>query len=64
MRLLGQMTSMAIATVILSLLVGQEAIGPDNYDCFLTGAQALFLVSSLLCAVGIFFSMCRGRLRI
>jgi EmrB/QacA subfamily drug resistance transporter len=63
MRLLGQMTSMAVATVILSLLVGHEAIGPDNYDRFLASVQTLFMVSALLCAVGIIFSMFRGRLR-
>jgi MFS family permease len=63
MRLLGQMTSMAIATVILALLVGHEAIGPENFDRFLTSVRTLFMVSALLCAFGIFFSMFRGRLR-
>jgi EmrB/QacA subfamily drug resistance transporter len=63
MRLLGQMTSMAIATVILSLLIGNEAIGPGNFDRFLVSVRTLFLVSAILCAVGVFFSMFRGRLR-
>jgi EmrB/QacA subfamily drug resistance transporter len=63
MRLLGQMTSMAIATVVLSLLIGHRVIGPDSYPRFLTSARVVFSVSVLLCAVGIFFSMFRGRLR-
>jgi EmrB/QacA subfamily drug resistance transporter len=63
MRLLGQMTSMAIATVVLSLLVGHETIGPHNFDRFLISVRTLFTISALLCAIGIFFSMFRGRLR-
>ena len=63
MRLMGQMTSMAIATVVLTLFVGREAIGPGNYDRFLASVQTLFMVLALLCAIGIFFSMFRGRLR-
>lgn len=63
MRLLGQMTSMAIATVVLSLLIGHHVIGPDSYPRFLTSARVVFSVSVVLCSVGIFFSMFRGRLR-
>jgi EmrB/QacA subfamily drug resistance transporter len=63
MRLLGQMTSMAIATVVLTWSVGHEAIGPANFDRFLVSVQALFTVSALLCATGIFFSLSRGRMR-
>lgn len=63
MRLLGQMMSMAIATVVLALLVGHQAIGPDNYDRFLISAQTLFMVSAALCTIGIFFSVFRGSLQ-
>lgn len=63
MRLLGQMTSMAIATVVLTLLVGNQVIEPDNYDRFLASVQMVFTVSAVLCAIGIYFSMFRGRLR-
>ena len=62
MRLLGQMVSMAIATVALSLLIGQRAITPESYAGFLTSARVVFAVSMGLCTVGIFFSMFRGRL--
>jgi len=63
MRLLGQMTSMAIATVALSLLIGHRAITPESYARFLTSARFVFTVSAGLCTVGIFFSMFRGRLQ-
>ena len=63
MRLLGQMTSMAIATVVLTLLVGHRVIEPDNYGRFLASVQMVFTVSAVLCAIGIYFSMFRGRLR-
>ncbi|MDL2274567.1 MFS transporter [Desulfosarcina sp. OttesenSCG-928-G10] len=63
MRLMGQMTSMAIATVALSLLVGQRAIEPQTYDRFLLSVRTVFTLSAILCAVGIFFSMFRGKLK-
>ena len=63
MRLMGQMVSMAIATVVLALLVGRQAIAPHNYDRFLMSTRVVFTVSALLCAVGVYFSLYRGRLR-
>lgn len=63
MRLLGQMTSMAIATVVLTYFVGHHVIEPANYDRFMASVQMVFSVSAVLCAVGIYFSMFRGRLR-
>jgi len=62
MRLLGQMLSMAIATVVLSLLVGHKAIAPENYDQFLHSIHIVFHISATLCAVGVFFSWFRGRI--
>lgn len=63
MRLLGQMVSMAIATVALAMLVGRQAIGPDNYDRFLVAIRTVFAVSMVLCASGVYFSLFRGKLR-
>ena len=63
MRLLGQMTSMAIATVVLTYFVGHHVIEPANYDRFMDSVQMVFSVSAILCTVGIYFSMFRGRLR-
>jgi len=60
MRLLGQMASMAIATVVLALIVGREVITPDRYDLFLQSVHTVFMISALICASGIYFSWFRG----
>ncbi|WP_419176381.1 MFS transporter [Desulfosediminicola sp.] len=62
MRLLGQMCSMALATVVLALLVGREAIAPENYDRFLASIEIIFVISGFLCILGVYFSWSRGRL--
>ncbi len=63
MRLLGQMTSMAIATVVFSFLIGEKKITVQNYDLFMQSARLCFIISSGMCFVGIFFSLLRGELR-
>ena len=60
MRLLGQMMSMAIAMVIFSLFLGKEEISPSNYDLFLRSVYVSFLIFTILCVIGIFFSLARG----
>ncbi|MDJ0623590.1 MAG: MFS transporter [Desulfocapsaceae bacterium] len=62
MRLLGQMFSMALATVVLSLTVGKQTINPDNYELFLDCLQLVFAISALLCLAGVYFSWFRGSL--
>ena len=59
MRLLGQMMSMAIAMVIFSLFLGKEEISPSNYDLFLSSVYVSFLIFTILCVIGIFFSLFR-----
>lgn len=62
MRLLGQMGSMTIATVLLSICVGRQQIRQDTYDLFLTSLRACFVLFVVLCSVGILFSLSRGSL--
>jgi EmrB/QacA subfamily drug resistance transporter len=62
MRLLGQMLSMAMATVVLSLIIGRQAITPENYDLFLRSIHIIFLISAVLCLSGVYFSWFRGAL--
>jgi EmrB/QacA subfamily drug resistance transporter len=62
MRLLGQMASMAMATVVLSIIIGREAIAPANYHLFLKSTHTVFLISALLCLSGVYFSWFRGSL--
>jgi EmrB/QacA subfamily drug resistance transporter len=62
MRLLGQMLSMAMATVVLAIIVGRRAIVPENYDLFLKSVHMAFTISAVLCLVGVYFSWFRGPL--
>ncbi len=64
MRLLGQMTSMALATLFLSIFLGREPIHPGNFPQFLQSTRFCFQISAVLCGFGIFFSLFRGKLRL
>lgn len=63
MRLLGQMVSMAVAMVVFAIFIGREPISAANYGEFLKSVRVSFLIFSLLCTLGILFSMLRGELR-
>lgn len=62
MRLLGQMSSMSIATLFLALFIGREEIQPHNYPLFLQSMQLCFALFVGLCVLGIGFSLFRGRM--
>jgi MFS family permease len=61
MRMLGQMLSMAIATVMISLFVGKNEITPAFYPLFLKSMNISFILFTALCTVGIIFSYSRGK---
>jgi EmrB/QacA subfamily drug resistance transporter len=63
MRLTGQMLSTGIATLILTIYVGNVQIAPENYSLFLTGEKAAFIIFAVLCFAGIFASFARGKIR-
>jgi MFS family permease len=63
MRLLGQMLSMGIATVIFSVFIGKVQITPEYYPMLMKSVKVGFMTFALLCVVGIFFSLSRGQLR-
>jgi EmrB/QacA subfamily drug resistance transporter len=63
MRLLGQMLSMGIATLIFALLIGKAQITPEYYPALIKSVKVALMVFAGLCAVGIYFSLYRGRLR-
>jgi MFS family permease len=63
MRMLGQMLSMGIATLVFSLLIGKARITPASYPNFLRSVTVTFIVFSALCVGGVFFSLARGRVR-
>jgi EmrB/QacA subfamily drug resistance transporter len=61
MRLTGQMLSMGIATLILHIFIGEARIVPDNHYLFLHSTKIIFLLFSLLCFLGVFASLARGK---
>lgn len=63
MRLIGQMLSMTLATLIFSAVIGDSAITPANHDAFLYAVGLAFTVFSVMCVIGIYFSLSRGVIR-
>jgi len=63
MRLLGQMLSLGITTLIFGLLIGKVRITPEHHPAFVASVHYALLVFFGLCLLGIYFSMSRGQLR-
>jgi MFS family permease len=62
MRMAGQMFSMGIVIVIISMFIGKAEITIENTELFINGVRIIFLVFSLLCFAGIFASLSRGKI--
>jgi MFS family permease len=63
MRVLGQMMSMATATMVFAIIMGSEQLTSSNHIKFLMSLKTVFLIFTTLCVIGIFFSFTRGELR-
>lgn len=63
MRLTGQLLSMGIATLVFSHFLGGRLIDPDSYPLFLKAVRTAFTISTILCFIGVFASLARGRIR-
>jgi EmrB/QacA subfamily drug resistance transporter len=63
MRLIGQMLSMGIAMLLFTLYIGRVQITVDTYPLFLLSVQVAFIIFTVLCVIGIFASLVRGKLR-
>ncbi len=61
MRSVGQMLSMGITMVVISIVVGRVAIAPQNFVDFLNSTRTTFGIFAALCILGIFASLSRGR---
>ena len=61
MRLLGQMLSMGIAMMIFAIVIGQVEITPANYPQFTESLHWAFILFTVTCLPGIFFSLARGK---
>ncbi len=63
MRLIGQMFSMGIATLLFALYIGRVQITPESYPLFLNSIHAAFIIYAIICFGGLFVSLARGNVR-
>ena len=62
MRILGQMSSMALVALVFSMLLGTAEIMPSNYDKLEQAISLCFTVAGILCMFGLIFSLVRGKM--
>jgi len=61
MRSLGMMVSMGISMLIFSVLIGRVQITPEQSPSLMKSIVAAFIIFTVLCFIGIFFSLARGK---
>ncbi len=62
MRLVGQMSSMAIVMLIFAVIFGKAKMAPEYYSYLIKSARIAFVVFAFLCVGGILASLARGNL--
>jgi hypothetical protein len=60
MRMVGQMLSMGIAMMLISLFIGKQTITESTYPGLLAGMKTGFIIFSVLSVLGIFASLARN----
>ena len=60
MRIVGQMLSMGLALVLLSMILGKAPVDKSTASEFLLAMKWGFGISAVLCGLGIFASLARG----
>jgi hypothetical protein len=63
MRTIGQVLSVALVELIFALIIGQAVITPESPELFMLSNQLAFSLFTVLCFVGIFASLARGKVR-
>ena len=64
MRLTGQMFSMAIAAMSIHLFIGETSIQDTTIPGFMKSIRVIFTVFTVLCFLGVFASLARGKRQI
>jgi MFS family permease len=59
MRMVGQMMSMGIAMMLISLYIGKQTINPSTYPGLISAMRTGFVIFSMLSVLGIFASLAR-----
>ena len=60
MRIVGQMFSMVLVTLIFALVIGSVDINQENYGALEDAIRVIFTISAVLCIPGLYLSMARG----
>ena len=63
MRLTGNMLSMGVVMIVLTVYVGRVQITPEYFQSFLLSAKVAFIIFGTLCLGGVFASLSRGKVR-
>ncbi len=63
MRVIGQVLSMGFVTIAFSMNIGKLKIAPENAALFVDSMKYLFLLFGVICFIGIFPSLARGKVR-
>jgi EmrB/QacA subfamily drug resistance transporter len=61
MRVIGQAMSMGIVIIIFALTIGNARIS-ENIPDFIIAMKSAFAVSAILCLIGVFASLARGKI--
>ena len=62
MRLMGQMLSMGLVSVMFALYIGPVDFSPKIMPQFLECLNRSFIIFAMICVIGIYFSLARGRI--
>ena len=63
MRMTGQMFSIGIVMLVFAVLMGRVQIVPEYYPQFISSVNIAFGIFAVLCVVGVFASLARGKVR-
>lgn len=61
MRMVGQMMSMGIAMMLISLFIGKQSINPATYPGLISAMRTGFVIFSVLSLLGVFASLARHK---
>lgn len=61
MRMVGQMMSMGIAMMLISLYIGKQFINPETYPQLIAAMRSGFIIFSVLSLLGVFASLARNK---
>jgi len=61
MRIVGQMSSMVLITLIFAIIIGSVEITRDNYEALENAIRLTFTIGAMLCVPGLYFSIAKRK---